>query len=169
MQKFERTELVMTGNSPYEESKNIKQRFAHFGMKITMSVAKKIFKEEFDCEVYVNDIYQVNVQRNKQADYMVREASMKGKMTYLSIKRLDKKSIHDWRHLQEIKNELCGEDCEAIEIYPVEKRLVDTANQYHLFVFPKGYYIGFGWTHRSVMTEHQEGGFGKAGQRGISE
>ena len=74
-----------------------------------MSVAKKIFKEEFDCEVYVNDIYQVNVQRNKQADYMVREATMKGKMTYLSIKRLDKKSIHDWRHLQEIKNELLSE------------------------------------------------------------
>ena len=102
MQKFERTELVMHGNSPYEESKNIQKRFAHFGMKIAMSVAKKIFKEELDCEVYVNDIYQVNVQRNKQADYMVREATMKGKMTYLSIKRLDKKSIHDWRHLQEI-------------------------------------------------------------------
>ena len=168
MQKFERTELVMHGNSPYEESKNIQKRFAHFGMKIAMSVAKKIFKEEFDCEVYVNDIYQVNVQRNKQADYMVREAAMKGKMTYLSIKRLDKKSIHDWRHLQEIKNELCGEDCEAIEIYPVEKRLVDTANQYHLFVFPKDIRVGFGWTHRSVMTEHKEGGFGKAGQRGIS-
>ena len=48
MQKFERTELVMTGNSPYEESKNIQKRFAHFGMKIAMSVAKKIFKEEFD-------------------------------------------------------------------------------------------------------------------------
>ena len=168
MQKFERTELVMHGNSPYEESKNIQKRFAHFGMKIAMSVAKKIFKEEFDCEVYVNDIYQVNVQRNKQADYMVREPAMKGKMTYLSIKRLDKKSIHDWRHLQEIKNELCGEDCEAIEIYPVEKRLVDTANQYHLFVFPKDIRVGFGWTHRSVMTKHLEGGFGKVGQRGIS-
>ena len=169
MQKFERTELVMTGNSPYEESKNIQKRFAHFGMKIAMSVAKKIFKEEFNCEVYVNDIYQVNVQRNKQADYMVREATMKGKMTYLSIKRLDKKSIHDWRHLQEIKNELCGEDCEAIEIYPVEKRLVDTANQYHLFVFPKGTYVGFGCTHRSVMTKPLEGGFGKVGQRGLNE
>ena len=168
MQKFERTELARNGHTDYEQIKDMRNRFAHFGMKIAMSVAKKIFKEEFDCEVYVNDIYQVNVQRNKQADYMVREATMKGKMTYLSIKRLDKKSIHDWRHLQEIKNELCGEDCEAIEIYPVEKRLVDTANQYHLFVFPKGTYVGVGWTHRSVMTKHKEGGFGKLGQRGIS-
>ena len=168
MQKFERTEFATGGKSDYEQIKGIRNRFAHFGKQIAFSVAKKIFKEEFDCEVYVNDIYQVNVQRNKQADYMVREAAMKGKMTYLSIKRLDKKSIHDWRHLQEIKNELCGEDCEAIEIYPVEKRLVDTANQYHLFVFPKDIRVGFGWTHRSVMTKHLEGGFGKVGQRGIS-
>ncbi len=167
MEKFVKTELAISGKSDYEEIKSIRQKYAHFGMKIAYSVAKKIFKEEFDCEVYVNDIYQVNVQRNEKADYMVREPSMKGKMTYLSIKRLDKKSIHDWRHLQEIKNELCGEDCEAIEIYPVEKRLVDTANQYHLFVFPKGYFVGFGWTKRSVMYEHKEGGFGKSGQRGL--
>ena len=166
MEKFIKTKLAINGKSDYEEIKSIREKYAHFGMKIAYSVAKRIFKEEFDCEVYVNDIYQVNVQRNEQADYMVREPSMKGKMTYLSIKRLDKKSIHDWRHLQEIKNELCGEDCEAIEIYPVEKRLVDTANQYHLFVFPKGYFIGFGWTKRSVMYEHKEGGFGKVGQRG---
>ena len=167
MEKFVKTELAISGKSDYEEIKSIRQKYAHFGMKIAYSVAKKIFKEEFDCEVWVNDIYQVNVQRNKQADYMVRNPEMKGKMTYLSIKRLDKKSIHDWRHLQEIKNELCGEDCEAIEIYPVEKRLVDTANQYHLFVFPKGYLVGFGWTKRSVMYEHKEGGFGKVGQRGL--
>jgi|TARA_R100000149_G_C5836027_1_gene109797 hypothetical protein len=166
MEKFVKTKLAINGKSDYEEIKSIREKYAHFGMKIAYSVAKRIFKEEFDCEVYVNDIYQVNVQRNEQADYMVREPSMKGKMTYLSIKRLDKKSIHDWRHLQEIKNELCGEDCEAIEIYPVEKRLVDTANQYHLFVFPKGYFIGFGWTKRSVMYKHKEGGFGKVGQRG---
>tara|TARA_R100001530_G_scaffold135544_2_gene113019 strand:+ start:142 stop:651 length:510 start_codon:yes stop_codon:yes gene_type:complete len=169
MKKFVKTELAISGKSDYEQIKGIRNKFAHFGKQIAFSVAKKIFKEVFDCEVYVNDIYQVNVQRNEKADYMVREPSMKGKMTYLSIKRLDKKSIHDWRHLQEIKNELCGEDCEAIEIYPVEKRLVDTANQYHLFVFPKGYQIGFGWTHRSIMTEHKEGGFGKAGQRGLDK
>ena len=167
MNKFERTELSFGGKSDYEQIKSIRQRFAHFGKQITFSIAKKIFKKEFACEVWVNDIYQVNVQRNKQADYMVQNPEMKGKMTYLSIKRLDKKSIHDWRHLQEIKNELCGEDCEAIEIYPVEKRLVDCANQYHLFVFPKGFVIGFGWGNRSVDYTPREGGRGKIGQRGL--
>lgn len=166
MEKFVKTKLAINGKSDYEEIKSIREKYAHFGMKIAYSVAKRIFKEEFDCEVYVNDIYQVNVQRNEQADYMVREPSMKGKMTYLSIKRLDKKSIHDWRHLQEIKNELCGEDCEAIEIYPVEKRLVDTANQYHLFVFPKGFAPAFGYMERLVDTTERKGGINKAGQRG---
>tara|TARA_Y100000592_G_scaffold59221_1_gene92682 strand:- start:213 stop:719 length:507 start_codon:yes stop_codon:yes gene_type:complete len=167
MNKFERTELSFGGKSDYEQIKSIRQRFAHFGKQITYSVAKKIFKEEFDCEVYVNDIYQVNVQRREQADYMVHNPQMKGKMTYLSIKRLDKKSIHDWRHLQQIKNELCGVDCEAIEMYPAEKRLTDTANQYHLFVFPKGFIVGLGWNKRSVDYTPREGGFGKAGQRGL--
>ena len=90
-------------------------------------------------------------------------------MTYLSIKRLDKKSIHDWRHMQQIKNELVGTDYEAVEIYPNEKRLVDTANQYHLFVFPKNYLIPFGWHHRTVDTVGVDGGVGKRGQRAIEE
>ena len=54
---------------------------------------------------------------------------------HLSIKYFDKRPIHDWRILQRIKNELVGEECEAIELYPAESRVVDTANQYHLFVF----------------------------------
>ena len=137
------------------------------GQELTHEKAKKYYHEMYDCDTYQNNLYSVMVFRNKQADWQVHEKSWKGTMTYLSIKRLDKKSIHDWRHLQEIKNELCGQDCEAIEIYPVEKRLVDTANQYHLFVFPKGYLVGFGWTKRSVMYEHKEGGFGKVGQRGL--
>lgn len=54
---------------------------------------------------------------------------------HLSIKRIDREPIRDWRALQSIKNALVGEECEAIEIFPAESRLVDTANQYHLWVF----------------------------------
>jgi hypothetical protein len=54
---------------------------------------------------------------------------------HLSIKVHDKQAWHDWRDLQRIKNEICGDETEAIELYPAESRLVDTANQYHLFVF----------------------------------
>jgi hypothetical protein len=56
-------------------------------------------------------------------------------LVHLSIKRNDRAPIHDWRHLQQIKNELVGPECEGIEMYPAESRVVDTANQYHLWVF----------------------------------
>ena len=97
---------------------------------------------------------------------MVIDRTLKGKMIYLSIKRLDKKSIHDWRDLQEIKNQLTSPEQEAVEIYPAESRKVDTANQYHLFVYPKGYSVGFGYLERLVDTNERNGGLNKAGQRG---
>ena len=55
--------------------------------------------------------------------------------TYLSIKRIDRKPLSDWRAKQRIKNAVLGDDWEAVEIYPMEKRLVDTSNQYHLFAW----------------------------------
>ena len=43
-----------------------------------------------------------------------------------------------------------GKDRYALEIYPPEDRLVNTANQYHLWVMPKGLDLGFGFTKRRV-------------------
>lgn len=78
-----------------------------------------------------NDTYQVIVR-----DLADDEHGFEGhKLVHLSIKRLDKEPIHDWRDLQEIKNQLVGHECEAIELYPKESRLVDTSNQFHLWVF----------------------------------
>ena len=71
-------------------------------------------------DVYLNDIYEVWVYRKKMADFLVHNELFKGKCTYLSIKRKDKKAVHDWRHFQLIKNELVGEEIEAIELYPAE-------------------------------------------------
>ncbi len=72
-------------------------------------------------QVYVNNRYQVHVR------YFAEEAA------HLSIRRLDRQPVHDWRDLQEIKNQLLGPECEAVELYPAESRRVDTANQYHLW------------------------------------
>lgn len=55
-------------------------------------------------------------------------------MVHLSIKRNDREPLRDWRDLQRIKNEIVGPDHEAVELYPAEARLVDAANQYHLFI-----------------------------------
>ena len=75
-------------------------------------------------------------------------------MVCLSIKRRDREPIHDWRHLQEIKNALVGEQCEAFELYPAEERLVDTANQYWLWCFADPTMrLPIGFTERSVCYE----------------
>lgn len=75
-----------------------------------------------EVDIYVNDIYHCIVREHP--DY-----------TYLSIKRLDILPIHNWRHMQQIKNDICGDEREGIEIYPAMSRIVDTCNQYHLWVF----------------------------------
>jgi hypothetical protein len=83
-------------------------------------------------------------------------------VTHLSIKRNDREAIHDWRDFQIIKNVFCGEVSEGIEIYPAEERLVDTSNQYHLWVFPKGERIPVGFSDGRLVSESK---FGNAKQR----
>jgi len=80
-----------------------------------------------DDEVWVNSLYQVNVRRDVAAEGFPA-------MHHLSIKRVDKGVIHDWRDLQRIKNEIVGPEHEAVELYPAESRLVDSSNQFHLWV-----------------------------------
>ena len=116
-------------------------------------------------EWWVNNIYEVWGYRKKNADSLVHNPIYKGKCTYITIKRKDKKAVHDWRHFQQIKNELVGNEVEAIEIYPKESRLHDTVNQYHLFCLPLGTTFKFGWQERNVDYTPREGGYNKAGQR----
>lgn len=80
--------------------------------------------------LYSNDLYSVCLS----------ELSSNGRegALHLSIHRIDRKAIHDWRHLQRIKNELVGAEREAIEIYPPESHLFDGANEYHLWVLATG-------------------------------
>lgn len=69
---------------------------------------------------------------------------------HLSIRRVDREAVQDWRDLQRIKNDVCHPDAEAIAIHPAESRLVDGANQYHLWVLPPGQQIGVGFKERSI-------------------
>lgn len=95
--------------------------------------------------VYRNDTYQVSV---REIDCVF------GPMVHLSIKRIDRETIHDWRDLQEIKNQLCGAECEGIELYPAECRRVDIANQYHLWVVKEpGIYFPLGFGDRFVTED----------------
>jgi len=98
-------------------------------------------------EIWMNSIYQVNVR-----------IVAKGDIRHLSIKRRDKLVIHDWRELQRIKNAIVGPECEAMEIYPAESRLVDTANQFHLWVFTDTEYrIPCGFDYGRVVMDSGDG------------
>lgn len=94
-----------------------------------------------DAEIYLNDTYQV-AKRSLGTGEM-------GPLFHLSIKRIDRSPIHDWREMQLIKNAITHQEAEGIEIYPAESRLVDTSNQYHMFVFTE-YRLPFGFEERRV-------------------
>lgn len=78
-----------------------------------------------------------------------------GAWTHLSIKRNDREPIHDWRHLQQIKNDIVGHDREAVELYPATDRVNDGANQYHLWVLPSGKRMAIGSPQRLVFSQQQ--------------
>lgn len=61
--------------------------------------------------------------------------SVAGPMWHLSIRRNDRKPVHNWTDFQIIKNQLCGPFLEGCELYPSVKREVQFANQYNLYVF----------------------------------
>ena len=117
---------------------------------ISKSKAKALLRSLKDDEIWVNNLYQVNVRRrigpgffddtNEVYNGFPKE---NGEVVWLSIKQRDKEPIHDWRDLQQIKNEVVGEEAEAIEIYPAASRKMDVANQYHLFAFTTPIPIGF--------------------------
>lgn len=49
------------------------------------------------------------------------------------IRRNDSEPIREWHEIQNIKNEVIGEEVEAIQIFPKASELVDVANMYWLF------------------------------------
>lgn len=105
-------------------------------------------------EVWMNNIYQVNVRRC--LDEIENPTGLP--IVHLSIKTIDKRPVRDWRDFQRIKNQLVGPECEGIELYPAESRLVDTANSYHLWVIAEpAYRLPFGW-HAGRRVDGRSGG-----------
>lgn len=75
-------------------------------------------------------------------------------MWHISFKRHDRAPIFNWRDVQTMKNELIGPENEAVQLFPAESRLVDGANQYHLFVLKDpGVRFPFGFWERHVSDE----------------
>jgi hypothetical protein len=104
--------------------------------------------EEGKCDYYVNNLYQVQVA----------PCGPDNLMTHICIRRRDgAAALRDWRHFQQIKNEICGPEREGFELYPAESRKVDTSNKYHIFVLPEGVAMNsVGWLKRDVQYDERK-------------
>jgi len=117
-------------------------------MRISLEAARKHLDDEIAREcIWVNEIYQVATRTFEHPNL--------GPCMQINIRRRDGKVIfRDWRHFQEIKNQLAGPEYEGIEIYPAESRKVDTSNKYHIWVILNTEMrIPFGFQDRLLMDK----------------
>ena len=115
----------------------------------------KLDAYERDSEYWLNDLYQVQVRPVGDGG------------VHINIRRRDGGPIlRDWRHFQQIKNEILGPECEAVELYPAESRKWDESNKYHLWGYRDGARFPIGFEGRNVdETERRAEGKGNSGMR----
>lgn len=82
-------------------------------------------------EAWENNLYSANVER-----FELGNGIDDGPFVRIGIATANNAARHDWREFQWIKNDICGPEWEAIELYPSESRLLDPSNYYYLWVFP---------------------------------
>ena len=139
----------------YPRSKRQLREFAQrYG--VTVKRIKKIFtRQQRGVEVWINDLY------------LVHKFTREDGWTELSIRRIDRGHVVDWRDKQAIKNQLCGDECEGLELYPAESRLYDTANQFYIWVRTEpGDRIPVGMDSGRHVSDEEIGG---TGQRPFTE
>ena len=96
----------------------------------TKKQADNAYRNVSKGEMWANDLYVVEVHRNHQNG-----AGQDVKMIELAVRRQDRGHVQDWRHMQEIKNQLVGKECEGVELFPAESRLKDSCNQFWMYCF----------------------------------
>ena len=95
-------------------------------------------------QLYENDLYFVQV-------------FPRGQFFQLNIRRRDGHPCKDWWHFQQIKNEIMGPECEAVELFPADSRMIDTGNEYHLWGYARaGQRFPFGFHRRVHLPEQQQ-------------
>lgn len=104
-----------------EEAYSYQALMAKFG--VSKRDAKKAVAQVKRERVVLSETHQVAI------------TDMGNGVVHLSIKRRDKSVIDDRTELAAIGRVLCP-DRVCLELFPAEDRLVDTANQYHLFAIP---------------------------------
>jgi len=103
--------------------------------------------KELPREVWRNDLYTVALRWDTEDG--------RDGLVQISYHRHDRAAVRDWRHGQQIKNETMGPLRWAVELYPSERDLMDTSNEYHLWVMPVGTPMPFG-SHGAAVAEPQD-------------
>jgi len=124
------------------------------GAGLTRSQARKQLKlyKKQPKKHYLNSYYKVTVFDSPwgSAEFSLR---------HLSITHTDGGTDRDWRDYQQIKNDLIGDECEAVELYPADYRLVDSADSFHLWgVTDKRFRFPLGFDDRLVTDCEREAG-----------
>ena len=130
-----------------------------------LSLPDELFREQFDGRIpgqheklkWIDEtVKELNPERLYQNDTYWVGFYRRPPYIHLDIHRLDGGTCKEWRDFQQIKNELVGPEFEALELFPAESRLVDTANQYHLWVLadPTSRF-SVGWWGRHVLGKQE--------------
>lgn len=91
-------------------------------------------KEKWREENFLNNRYSVQIS-DVETDW--------GEVTHLWIRRHDDEPVRSWKDMQRVKNELVGKERTAVEVFPAESQLTDSANIYHLWVLPEDFVLPF--------------------------
>lgn len=151
--------MYQTRETPTKATLQLREQYIADGL---------VTREQLDAmlrvdETWANDRYRVAVKYLTEDQLPGFDGVPHGTRdgwVHLSIHSRNRRPVADWRHFQQIKNDIMGPDREAVELYPDEKRLVDTANEYHLWVLPSGSWLPVGFTERMVSSA-QPGGKGR--------
>lgn len=66
-----------------------------------------------------------------------------GTVTHLMVITRDGAPARDWPDLMRIKDELCGPERTAVEVFPPRDEVIDQANMTHLWVLPASMQLPF--------------------------
>ena len=156
--KFTEWQPLVRGYTSLNEIKRLQREYIE-AEGMTPEKALKAAQEACGDESWYNEQYQViktSYERKPPWPTLV----------HLSIRREDRRIMFDWRDMQRIKNQLLGEEKEAVQLFPAESRLVATANQYHLWGFDSDEFrFPLGYNERQVSDKK----FGRAKQRSGAE
>ena len=83
---------------------------------------------------WVREMNEAYKDINSQYAVLVRTIDTElGKVKHAAIRNIDSTDI-PWSEKQRIKNELFGEEKQAIEFFPKQSELIDEANMYHIWI-----------------------------------